>query len=237
MENEINVFLPGLDNQVRFVKRRVELKDKKTLTIGTASEDIAKLFASETGKTAELIVEDFTSLMNSRLLVGENKNINARLMDFEVTDFEKDEFDVIYTQGGISNPRRKKIVKEIKRILKPDGIFCVGEVVSLKEELPQVILDIYDSSELEPLLASEIEEYYRERNFEIIEKKDLSFTLKDYYTKNLYELKKSIVNLSENEKSYYKKLIKMISHEAKAFLNQGADEYVGFHTLILKKKE
>ena len=235
MENEINVFLPGLDNQVRFVKRRVELKDKKTLTIGTASEDVAKLFASETGKTAELIVEDFTSLMNSRLLVGENKSINARLMDFEVTDFEKDEFDVVYTQGGISNPRRKKIVKEIKRILKPDGIFCVGEVVSLKEELPQVILDIYDSSELEPLLASEIEEYYRERNFEIIEKKDLSFTLKDYYTKNLYELKKSVVNLSENEKSYYKKLIKMISHEAKAFLNQGADEYVGFYSLILKK--
>ena len=236
MENEINVFLPGLDNQVRFVKRRVELKDKKTLTIGTASEDIAKLFAKESGKTAELIVEDFTSLMNSRLLVGDNKSINARLMDFEVTDFEKDEFDVIYTQGGISNPRRKKIVKEIKRILKPDGIFCVGEVVSLKEELPQVILDIYDSSELEPLLASEIEEYYRERNFEIIEKKDLSFTLKDYYTKNLYELKKSVVNLSENEKSYYKKLIKMISHEAKAFLNQGADEYVGFCSLILKKK-
>ncbi len=235
MENEINVFLPGLDNQVRFVKRRVELKDKKTLTVGTASEDIAKLFAKESGKTAELIVEDFTSLMNSRLLVGENKSINARLMDFEVTDFEKDEFDIIYTQGGISNPRRKKIVKEIKRILKPDGIFCVGEVVSLKEKLPQVILDIYDSSELEPLLASEIEEYYRERNFEIIEKKDLSFTLKDYYTKNLYELKKSVVNLSENEKSYYKKLIKMISHEAKAFLNQGADEYVGFCSLILKK--
>ncbi len=43
--------------------------------------------------------------------------------------------------------------------------------------------------------------------------------------------------MAENEKSYYKKLIKMISHEAKAFLNEGADEHVGFYSLILKKKQ
>ena len=236
MENEIKIFLPGLDNQIRFVRRRLELKGKKTLTLGSASEEVARLFAKESEEKAELVVEDYNSLMNSRLLVGEEENINVRLMDFEVTDFDKDEFDVIYTQGGISNPRRNKIVKEMKRILKPGGIFCVGEVVSLQEDLPPYILDIYDSSELDPLLASNIEAYYNERNFELIEKKDLSFTLTDYYSKNLYELKKSVVDMAENEKSYYKKLINMINHEAKAFLNQGADEYVGFYTLILKKK-
>jgi len=236
MENEIKIFLPGLDNQIRFVRRRLELKGKKTLTLGSASEEVARLFAKESEEKAELVVEDYNSLMNSRLLVGEEENINVRLMDFEVTDFDKDEFDVIYTQGGISNPRRNKIVKEMKRILKPGGIFCVGEVVSLQEDLPPYILDIYDSSELDPLLASNIEAYYNERNFELIEMKDLSFTLTDYYSKNLYELKKSVVDMAENEKSYYKKLINMINHEAKAFLNQGADEYVGFYTLILKKK-
>ncbi len=157
-------------------------------------------------------------------------------MDYEYTDFEENTFDVVYTQGGISNPRRNKIVKEIKRILKPDGIFCVGEVVSLNENLPQFVLDIYDSTELDPLQLTKIENYYLERNFEILEKKDLSFTLKDYYSKNLYELKKSVNDMEENEKSYYKKLIKMISHEAKAFLNEGADEHIGFYSLILKKK-
>ena len=236
MENELKIFLPGLDNQIRFVRRRLELKGKRTLTLGSASEEVVRLFAKESEEKAELIVEDYNSLMNSRLLVGEEENISVRLMDFEVTDFDKDEFDVIYTQGGISNPRRNKIVKEMKRILKPGGIFCVGEVVSLQEDLPPYILDIYDSSELDPLLATNIEAYYNERNFELIEKKDLSFTLTDYYSKNLYELKKSIVDMAENEKSYYKKLIKMISHEAKAFLNEGADEHIGFYPLILKKK-
>ena len=65
----------------------------------------AKLFAAETKVKAELIVEDFNSLMNSRLLVGEEKNVNVRLMDFEYTDFNDAEFDVVYSQGGISNPR------------------------------------------------------------------------------------------------------------------------------------
>jgi ubiquinone/menaquinone biosynthesis C-methylase UbiE len=236
MENKLNIFLPGLDNQIRFVRRQLELEGKLSLTLGSASEDIVKVFANETNKKAELIVEDYNSLMNSRLLIGDNKSVDVRLMDYEYTDFENNRFDVVYTQGGITNPRRNKIVKEIKRILKPDGIFCVGEVVSLTEELPQFVLDIYDSSELEPLQLTTIDDYYIERNFEIVEKKDLSFTLNDYYSKNLFELKKSLKEMAENEKSYYKKLIKMISHEAKAFLNEGANEYIGFCSLILKKK-
>ena len=236
MENKLNIFLPGLDNQIRFVRRKLELDGKSALTLGSASEEVVKVFANETNEKAELIVEDYSSLMNSRLLLGEDKSVNVRLMDYEYTDFEENTFDVVYTQGGISNPRRNKIVKEIKRILKPDGIFCVGEVVSLNENLPQFVLDIYDSTELDPLQLTKIENYYLERNFEILEKKDLSFTLKDYYSKNLYELKKSVNDMEENEKSYYKKLIKMISHEAKAFLNEGADEHIGFYSLILKKK-
>ncbi len=236
MEKELNIFLPGLDNQIRFVRRSLELKDKSTLTLGSASEEIVKLFAEETGRKAELIVEDYNSLMNSRLLLENQNNTNVRLMDFEFTDFNDKEFDMVYTQGAISNPRRNKIVKEIKRILKPDGLLCVGEVVGLKEEPPPFILDIYESTDMEPLQINKIEAYYQERNFEVISQKNLSFTLKDYYSKNLYKLKKSIYDMEENERSYYKKLINMISHEAKAFLNQGADEFIGFYSLILKKQ-
>ena len=236
MENKTNVFLPGLDNQIRFVRRSLELKGKLTLTLGSASEEIVKLFAEETSQKAELIVEDYNSLLNSRLLLEDNENTNVRLMDFEFTDFNDKEFDLVYTQGAISNPRRNKIIKEIKRVLKSDGLLCLGEVVSLNEELPQFVLDIYDTSDLEPLHINKIEDYYKGRKFEIIEKKDLSFTLKDYYSKNLYELKKSLKDMEENEKSYYKKTINMISHEAKAFLSQGADEFIGFYSLILKKQ-
>lgn len=237
MENKTNIFLPGLDNQIRFVRRKVDLVGKFTLTMGSSSEEIVKLFAEESNQKAELIVEDYNSLLNSRLLLGSDKRFNVRLMDYEFTDFEDSTFDVVYTQGGISNPRRSKILKEIKRILKPEGILCVGEVVNLREDIPPFVQDIYDSSEQEPLLSSQIENYYIERNFEVIEIKDLSFTLDEYYTKNLFELKKSVRDLAENEKSYYKKLINMISHEAKAYLKEGAKDFIGFYSLILKKQK
>jgi len=237
MENKTSIFLPGLDNQIRFVRRKVDLAEKYTLTMGSSSEEIVKIFAEETNQKAELIVEDYNSLLNSRLLLGSDKRFNVRLMDYEVTDFEDSTFDVVYTQGGISNPRRNKIVKEIKRILKPEGILCVGEVVNLREDIPPFVQDIYDSSEQEPLLLNQIENYYIERNFEVIEIKDLSFTLDEYYTKNLFELKKSVRDLAENEKSYYKKLINMISHEAKAYLKEGAKDFIGFYSLILKKQK
>jgi len=237
MENKTNIFLPGLDNQIRFVRRKVDLVGKFTLTMGSSSEEIVKLFAEESNQKAELIVEDYNSLLNSRLLLGSDKRFNVRLMDYEFTDFEDSTFDVVYTQGGISNPRRSKILKEIKRILKPEGILCVGEVVNLREDIPPFVQDIYDSSEQEPLLSSQIENYYKERNFEVIEIKDLSFTLDEYYTKNLFELKKSVRDLAENEKSYYKKLINMISHEAKAYLKEGAKDFIGFYSLILKKQK
>ncbi|MEN8194777.1 MAG: methyltransferase domain-containing protein, partial [Bacteroidota bacterium] len=236
MENEINIFLPGLDNQFRFLRRNLDLKGKSSLILGSASEEIAKLLVEETGNKVELIVEDYNSLMNSKLLLTNSEKVEIRLMDFEFTDFNDKEFDLIYTQGAISNPRRNKIVKELKRLLKPNGHFCVGEVVDLKNDQPPFILDIYESSELDPLNIDQIENYYHERNFEVSNKKDLSFTLKDYYSKNLTELRKSVNNMEENEKSYYKKIINMISHESKAFLDQGADEFIGFYTLILKKQ-
>ncbi len=236
MNEKLKIFLPGLDNQYRFVRRNVDLKDLSTLVIGSSSEDIANSFASESGQKVEIIVEDYNSLMNSKLLTQENPNVNVRLMDFEFTDFNDKSFDLVYTQGAISNPRRNKIVKEIKRILKTKGIFCVGEVVSLKEEIPQFIIDIYDSSELSPLQIREIERYYEERKFEILYQKDLSFTLEEYYSKTLAELKNSTQDMTSSEKSYYKKLINMISHESRAFLTQGADEYIGFYSLILKKE-
>ena len=39
------------------------------------------------------------------------------MMDFDNTDFNAEEFDLVYAQASISLLNRNKIVKEIKRIL------------------------------------------------------------------------------------------------------------------------
>jgi SAM-dependent methyltransferase len=226
------IHLPGGDSQLRYTLGNVEIKEKKVLIIGSGSEVIAKEFLQNGANVVELIVEDYDSLLNSKLVLNETEAINPKMMEFEITDFSTDTFDIVYAQASISGSRRNKIIKEIKRILKNEGLLIVGEIVKLERLVPQFVQDMFDDSDLEPLFIDEITNYYKHRNFEIRDIMDYSKTLKDYYSTNLQKLSASVKELTDNEKSYYKKLLNQISHQSKAYLKQGADRFIGFCAII-----
>jgi len=231
------IFLPGLEKQIEFLLNNLNTKIETALVIGSASEDIANQIIESYQCSPELIVENYESLMNSKLILGEASTINARLMDFEVTDFENNSFDLVYAQASISRTNRNKIVKEIKRVLKPNGIFCVGEIVTLQKEYPAFVRDIFDSSDILPLYVDELKNYYEERNFKFISEIDLTSTLKKYYSINTDLLRDTKLNLTDREKSFHKKLLNKVSHESNAYLKLGADKFIGFVTLLLQKGE
>lgn len=229
------ILLPGLKYQVEFLIDNVKKSLQNILVIGASSEIIANEIANHYKTNVDLIVEDYESLINSRISI--KKNIDAKLMSFTTTDYSDNNFDLIYAQASISHTNRNKIIKEIKRILKQDGIFCVGELVSLKKDVPQFMKDIFDTSNLMPLFKEDIEKYYIERGFSVIAKKDLSFTLSEYYSLTIDKLKSAREQLSKSEKSYYKKLLNRINHEANAYLKLGGNKHLGFNVLLLQKGE
>ncbi len=233
MENQI--FIPGTDKQLKFLLEKLSFKNDKILIVGSSSEFIAQNLSEKTTEKIELIVEDYDSLINSKLIVDENSNINIRLMDFEITDFDEQTFDLIFAQGSISNHRRNKIVKHLKKLLKPNGLFLVGEVVKLQEKTPPVLDDIWESSDLEPIFTEDISEYYKTYGFTILEEKDISETLTEYYSTNLKKLKETEPQLTDQEKSYYKKLLNRVSHESTMYLKHGGDKHIGFKILFMKK--
>lgn len=230
-------FLPGSDKQIKYLKANEELENKTILVVGSASAPIAVKLARYSGSVIELIVEDYDSLINSKIEIDDKdkEKVNIKLMDFERTDYEKEQFDLIYAQASVSSINRVKIIKELKKILKPGGIFCVGEIISLKENPPQVVKNLWADGGLMPLTAEEIEKFYTERNFEIVKKIDFSDELEVFYSNAIEELKKVKNNLSPQELSYHKKLLNRISHESKVYLRQGGDKVIGFRVLILKK--
>jgi ubiquinone/menaquinone biosynthesis C-methylase UbiE len=230
------ILLPGLDRQANFLLQNIDPVNKQILILGPSSEEIAKRLFVYSGLPVRIIVEDYESFMNSRLSIKNQDEVQVSVMDFEYTDFKDAEFDLIYSQGAISGSRRKGIVKEIKRVLKADGILCVGEMMKLENEPPPFVEDIFESSDLDPILYKELEKYYTERGFSLMGSKNLSDTLKDYYSFTLGKLEDSKKELEKNELSYYKKLLKQISHESKAYLTQGGDKYIGFKAMIFKKK-
>lgn len=233
MQNKI--FLPGNGHQLKALLKQTDVKEKTILIIGANSEEIAKVFLDEGAASVMIIVDDNASLLRSRLILTEESRIPVRLMEFDNTDFRGERFDIVFAQSSISVPRRNKILKEVRRILKADGLFCVGENTGLQKNTPVFVTDIWESSGLAPLNINDLNNIYTSRGFDILFEEDLSYTLKEFYISGENLLKNNINQLSEDEKTYNKKFLKKLSHESNAYLRLGADKHIGFKMLILRK--
>ena len=235
MKADNTIYLPGTEKQFNHLKNNVSLEGQEILIIGSNSVKIAEMFSNSCAKTITIIVEDYDSLLSSRIMIEKGNGVNVRLMEFTNTDFINDSFDIVYTQASISTKMRNKIVKEITRVLKPEGILNVGEITSLKSSPPKFVNDIWESGNILPINSDDIKKYYEERKFEVVDILDLSVHLKDFYLESKKLLYNSIDSLSENEKAYYKKLLKRMSHESNAYLKLGGKDYMGFTSIISRK--
>lgn len=229
------IFLPGGTVQFRQFLREVPVENKKILVMGSNSEKIAAELAELSHHTCELIVEEYDSFMNSNMRLKNNPAVSLRLMSFENTDFHDDHFDIIYSQATLSMENRNRILKEIVRILKPSGILCTGEIVALERNVPVFVRNVWENSSLKPQYSEEFSKYYAGKNFQVLYETDLSGTLKSFYTDNSRRLKDESKNFTEEEKSYYKKLLNRISHETNVYLKQGGDKFIGYKMLVLQK--
>jgi ubiquinone/menaquinone biosynthesis C-methylase UbiE len=180
MKNRKQILLPGLAKQIEFLENNLDFHPESILVIGSSSEIPAIELASIYNSKIELIVEEYESLLNSKLILKNNESVNLKMMSFETTDYRDGEFDLIYAQASISLVNRNKIVKEIKRILKPGGYFCTGEVVLLTKEPPRFIHDIFEASSMLPLYYENVDKYYGERKFSLIASENLTSTLKEF---------------------------------------------------------
>ncbi len=178
-----------------------------------------------------IIVDNYDSLLNTRMNLKENDSIKIKMMDYAHTDFEDKHFDLIYAQASISVPGRKNILKEMKRILSDEGLLSVSEIVSLKEPVAGFIKDIWERSGLEPLTSAGIKTYYESKGFEAISEKDFSDTLRDFYEKVRFSVSKA----SKDEKEQDKKYFSQMKHESHAYLKLGGDKFIGFKSLIMRK--
>jgi SAM-dependent methyltransferase len=223
----MNFSLPGGRKQLEHFLEQNFLNGKSALIIGPASMLTVKTLINNYSEIF-IISDNYESLINIRANLKETDSVNIKMMDYAHTDFKDNYFDLIYSQGSVSVPERKNILKEIKRIIINDGIFSVGEIVSLKEPVAGFVKDIWEQSGLEPLPLKSINQFYASTGFEVVSEKDLSNTLKDYYEK----IRHSVLKAGKEEN---KKLFTRMKHESNAYLKLGGDKYIGFKSLILRK--
>lgn len=236
MYNNTFIFLPGSAFQVKKFLETTNVEGKEILVIGSNSEPIAEIFIENKAKSVIIIVDDNDSLLKSRYMLKARKDIAVRMMDFMNTDFRDPVFDIVYAQASISVKARKKILKEIFRILKPAGILCSGEIVNLEKEVPLFIKDLREKSGIDAPWIDELNDIYINTGFDIISEENLTPRLQNFYRENSQLLKDNRGDLTEQEKSYYKIILKKMSHESNAYLDLGGHKFMGFKMITAKKR-
>ncbi|HSW54349.1 MAG TPA: class I SAM-dependent methyltransferase [Ignavibacteriaceae bacterium] len=224
------VLLPGGNKQLEQLLEQNISTGAYALIIGAGCE-IAAIQLGKYFSSIKIIADDYDSVMRIKMKLKDEEKVKVKMMDYAHTDFENEHFDLIYAQGSISVPEKKNITKELKRILTSRGLFCAGEIVSLKKPVPGFVTDIWDRNGLDPIPSSEIKKYYEAKGFEVLSEKDLSDTLKDFYEK----IRNTVANLSKDEKEDDKKYFSRMKHESHAYLKLGGDKYIGFKSLIVRK--
>lgn len=208
----------------------VELKGNHALIIGPNCESTA---VSLTDKYSDvhIITDDYNSVLQYRMKLKAEEKVKIKMMDYAHTDFEDGFFDLVFAQGSISIPERKYILKEVRRIISVASTVCIGEIVSLTEPIPQFVADIWGQTNLEPISASTIKNFYENKGFTVLSEKDHSSTMKDFYEKVMLEFSMT----SKEEKEQNKKYFSRIKHESNAYIKHGGDKYIGFKSLIMRK--
>ena len=224
------VLLPGGNKQLEHLLEQNISTGAHALIIGPGCE-FAAIQLGKYFSNINIIADDYDSVMHIKMKMKNEEKVKVKLMDYAHTDFENEHFDLIYAQGSISVPEKKNITKELKRILSSQGLFCAGEIVSLKEPVPGFVADIWERSGIEPIASSEIKKYYEAKGFEVLSEKDFSDTLQNFYD----QLKSTVSKVSKDEKEADKKYFSRMKHESHAYLKLGGDKYIGFKSLIMRK--
>lgn len=121
---EKRIFRYSLQNYMHEEYRFQDFKDKKVLEIGVGSGIDAAEFLRN---GANVIGIDFSSnaIRNANLLFKEAKvDGQIILADARALPFTDSEFDAVYSYGVIHHiPDIRAVLREVKRVLKPGGLF------------------------------------------------------------------------------------------------------------------
>ena len=229
------IYLPGSVYQInKFLEDNI-VEEKDILIIGANSEAFAEEFLNQKARSVIIIVDDNDTLIRSRFVLSGKRKISVRMMEYTNTDFQDSSFDIVYAQASISTHARKKILKEIKRILRPEGLLCCSEIVNLEQDVPKFINDLRENSGIEALWMNELNDFYINTGFEIVSEENLSNRLQNFYRDSNRLLEDNKEDLTESEKSYYRRVLKMMSHEPNAYLDLGGYRYMGLKMLTVRK--
>ena len=164
---------------------------------------------------------------------GLDDKVSVKVMSPVNLDFGDEMFDLIISEGILSQYKKSRILKEFYRVLKKDSFIGVADFYWKKTPVPTYVKDAWyvEGGEIETL--DEKVKILKDYGFEPFFVKDISEELKVYYSKF-----RKIIQSSLKERKFTKsefKEVKKFKHEVSVYLDQGGDKWMGYAVIVAKK--
>ena len=161
--------------------------------------------------------------------------VKVKVMSPVSLDFENETFDLIITEGILSQYKKSQILKEFYRVLKDGSFIGIADFYWKKKPVPTYVQDAWyvEGGGIETL--DEKLKILKNYGFEPVFVQDISKELVNYYSKF-----KKIIQTSLKEIKFTKdefKEVKRFKHEVSVFLDQGGDKWMGYVAVVAMKKK
>lgn len=232
----MKILLPGLNFQINFLLNNVDLSEKKVAILGANSIEIALKMLEKKARKIEIFIDDMELFlleqMNAEKFSYDAEKINIKQEEYS-TFSSNSQFDVIYAQNSTTSMHRNAIIKNVRKNLAQNGIFCVGEATLTKNDAPKSAKEFFLTYNISPLESKNFENYFIERGFKLVKVSENKESLDKYYEEisKLFEKNKNNIFLTESNPE---KQIRRIKHDIDLYLKFGMRKYLTFKVGIFQ---
>jgi len=111
---------------------------------GTGAQTIDLALHTNASITALDFSSEFLKVLSDRALqLGLSDRINVCKASMDQLDFEKESFDLIWSEGAIYNMGFEKGLQYWSQFLKPKGVFAVSEIAWIRGDLPRNLVEYW----------------------------------------------------------------------------------------------
>lgn len=228
-------FLPGGSAPIRFFLNEVQPHEGSLLILGNGFTEIVPHFLNTGFSPIHAASDDNTEIFGFKANTPKDQQVPALYVEYTSLDHKTESFDFVFCQATLTLGVRNKLVKEIKRVLKPGGHLITTEILCNKKPAPTFLNDIWADSGQDPLFTDDFEPYYTSRNFEVVKTADFTDELDEFYIKSFKMLESNLKSVSAEQRQKIRKEFAGEKHEITSLVKGGALKYMNLKTMILKK--
>jgi len=237
-EKQIKIPTLGGTSSTKFICSKLEIKEGMNVLVASVNLRDSLTYIAKNFKCSVYGVHELPHIVISAkievAMAGLEEKVKVKVMSPITLDFEDKTFDLIISEGILSQYKKTQILKEFYRVLKDGSFIGVADFYWKKSPVPTYVREAWhvEGGAIETL--EEKLKIFKSCGLEPTFVQDISNELVRYYS----EFKK-IIESSLKERRFSKnefKEVKRFKHEVSVFLEQGGDKWMGYVAITAVKK-